>query len=295
MIQFFNRSKGTVDTEDVYGEDWLRLIYEKPLGKLLLWVAVKRAWFSRWYGWRMSRPSSKARIRPFIQKYKLDENEFETDPESFKSFNDFFSRKLKPNARPIPTTNDIVVFPADGRHLGIQTLVASEGFYVKGQQFDLPKLFQSEELAERFDKGSLIISRLCPVDYHRFHAPVSGKVSEERLINGSLYSVNPIALRKRISIFWENKRYLCMIDSESHGKVAQFIVGATCVGSATFTYSRNQLVKKGEELGYFSFGGSSVVTLFEQDRLRISNDLREHTKANIETYAKMGDELGRSA
>ena len=295
MIQFFNRSKGTVETEHVYGENWLRVIYEKPLGTLLLWGAVRRAWFSRWYGWRMSRPSSKARIRPFIHKYKLDENEFAADTESFKSFNDFFSRKLKPKARPIPKTNEVAVFPADGRHLGIQTLGKSEGFYVKGQQFDLPKLFQSEELAERFDKGSLIISRLCPVDYHRFHAPVSGKMSEERLINGSLYSVNPIALRKNISIFWENKRYLCLIDSELYGNVAQFIVGATCVGSATFTYSRNQFVKKGEELGYFSFGGSCVVTLFEQGRLRISDDLRLHNEANIETYAKMGDELGRSA
>ena len=294
MIRFFNRSKGTVESEDVYGENWLKLIYEKPLGKLLLWVAVKRALFSRWYGWRMNRPSSKERIRPFIHKYNLDENEFAADPESFKSFNEFFSRKLKPKARPIPKTNDVVVFPADGRHLGIQSLAANEGFYVKGQQFDLPKLFQSEELARRFDKGSLIISRLCPVDYHRFHAPVSGKMSEERLINGSLYSVNPIALRKNISIFWENKRYLCMIDSESYGTVAQFIVAATCVGSATFTYSRNQLVKKGEELGYFSFGGSSVVTLFEQHRLRISDDLREYTEANIETYARMGDELGRA-
>ena len=74
MIQFFNRSKGTVETEDVYGENWLRLIYEKPLGTLLLWVAVKRVWFSRWYGWRMSRPSSKERIGPFIQQYNLDEN-----------------------------------------------------------------------------------------------------------------------------------------------------------------------------------------------------------------------------
>ena len=126
MIQFFNRSKGTVETEDVYGEDWLRLIYENPLGTLLLWVAVKRAWFSRWYGWRMSLPSSKERIGPFIQKYNLDENEFAADPESFKSFNDFFSRKLKPKARPIQKTNEVVVFPADGRHLGIQTLAASE-------------------------------------------------------------------------------------------------------------------------------------------------------------------------
>ena len=85
-----------------------------------------------------------------------------------------------------------------------------------------------------------------------------------------------------------------MIDSDYHGKVAQFIVGATCVGSATFTFSQNQLVKKGEELGYFSFGGSSVLTLFEKDRLRISEDVQQHSQANIETYAKMGEEMGRA-
>ncbi len=294
MIQFFNRSKGTVETERVYGENWLKLIYDNPFGKLLLWAAVKKSWFSRWYGWRMSQPASKARIRPFIRKYKLDEEEFDSDPEGFRSFNEFFSRKLKPDARPIEQENAVAVFPADGRHLGVQDLSANLGFYVKGQKFDLPKLFQSEELAGRFRKGSLIISRLCPVDYHRFHAPVSGKISEARLINGSLFSVNPIALRKRLSVFWENKRYLCMIDSDYHGKVAQFIVGATCVGSATFTFSQNQCVKKGEELGYFSFGGSSVLTLFEKDRLRISEDVQQHSQANIETYAKMGEEMGRA-
>ena len=294
MIQFFNRSKGTVETECVYGENWLKLIYDNPFGKLLLWAAVKKSWFSRWYGWRMSQPASKARIRPFIRKYKLDEEEFDSDPEGFRSFNEFFSRKLKPDARPIEQENAVAVFPADGRHLGVQDLSANLGFYVKGQKFDLPKLFQSEELAGRFRKGSLIISRLCPVDYHRFHAPVSGKISEARLINGSLFSVNPIALRKRLSVFWENKRYLCMIDSDYHGKVAQFIVGATCVGSATFTFSQNQRVNKGEELGYFSFGGSSVLTLFEKDRLRISEDVQQHSQANIETYAKMGEEMGRA-
>ena len=294
MIQFFNRSKGTVETERVYGENWLKLIYDNPFGKLLLWAAVKKSWFSRWYGWRMSQPASKARIRPFIRKYKLDEEEFDSDPEGFRSFNEFFSRKLKPDARPIEQENAVAVFPADGRHLGVQDLSANLGFYVKGQKFDLPKLFQSDELAGRFRKGSLIISRLCPVDYHRFHAPVSGKISEARLINGSLFSVNPIALRKRLSVFWENKRYLCMIDSDYHGKVAQFIVGATCVGSATFTFSQNQRVEKGEELGYFSFGGSSVLTLFEKDRLRISEDVRQHSQANIETYAKMGEEMGRA-
>lgn len=294
MIQFFNRSKGTVETERVYGENWLKLIYDNPFGKLLLWAAVKKSWFSRWYGWRMSQPASKARIRPFIRKYKLDEEEFDSDPEGFRSFNEFFSRKLKPDARPIEQENAVAVFPADGRHLGVQDLSANLGFYVKGQKFDLPKLFQSEELAGRFRKGSLIISRLCPVDYHRFHAPVSGKISEARLINGSLFSVNPIALRKRLSVFWENKRYLCMIDSDYHGKVAQFIVGATCVGSATFTFSQNQRVEKGEELGYFSFGGSSVLTLFEKDRLRISEDVQQHSQANIETYAKMGEEMGRA-
>ena len=291
-IKFRNRVNGKVESEKVYGDKWLSLIYGTSFGKIPLWLAIKRAWFSNWYGKRMDSSKSKEKIFPFIKKFDLDENEFLLNPNEFKSFNEFFSRKLKENVRPIDQSSNSIIFPADGRHIGIQDLSKIERIFVKGQNFNLSALFQSDKLAHRYREGTLVISRLCPVDYHRFHFPVSGIASKPSLINGSLSSVNPIALRKNISIFWENKRFLSFIDNERIGKVACFLVGATCVGSVNTTCKLPASVIKGEELGYFLFGGSSVLTLYEKNSVKLADDLLESTASGLELYARMGDVLG---
>jgi len=291
-IRYMHRYKGCMETELVLGDRWLKIIYASPFGRLPLWLAIKRAWFSKWYGRKMSHPESKSRIAPFIREFQVDEEELAEPVETHGCFNDFFIRKLKKEARPICEGSDEIAFPADGRHLGFQRISETSSIFVKGQNFDLPSLFGSQELAKPYEKGSLVISRLCPVDYHRFHFPVDGFASKPDLINGPLYSVNPIALRKNISILWENKRYLNFCDSPQVGRVAQFLVGATCVGSVTLTADLPCEVSKGEEFGYFSFGGSTVLTLFEENKVTLSNDLLECSSRCIELYARMGDEMG---
>ncbi|MBT3668039.1 MAG: phosphatidylserine decarboxylase [Opitutae bacterium] len=291
-INFKNRETGCIETEKVYGGNWLSFIYGTPLGKLSLWAAIQRSWFSKWYGRKMDSIKSKEKILPFISEFNLDENEFLKKSSEFESFNDFFSRELKENARPINQSVDSVVFPADGRHIGIQNLSKVERIFVKGQKFDLDALFQSEELAKGYKGGSMVISRLCPVDYHRFHFPISGTASESKLINGSLFSVNPIALRKNIGIFWQNKRYLSFIRNSAVGNVACFLVGATCVGSVKISAQVPAQVKKGEEMGYFRFGGSSVLTLYEKGTIKLAGDLLDSTASGMELYAKMGEPLG---
>lgn len=292
-IRYLHREKGTIENELVYGDRWLRLVYENPVGKPILWTLAKRAWFSRWYGRRMDKNSSKAKIKPFIAKYNLNEDEFETKPENFNSFNDFFSRKLKLSARPITQDEKSAVFPADGRHLGFPCISTTDGIFVKGQKFNLPELFQSKELSKPYFNGSIVLSRLCPVDYHRFHFPVDGIISDNSLLNGSLFSVNPIALRKNLGIVWHNKRYLSFLDTKKFGKVAQFLIGATFVGSVTITCPFQKEVKKGDEFGFFSFGGSSVLTLFEKGRIKLSEDLVSSSRKGMEMYAKVGDEMGQ--
>ena len=291
-IRYMHRYDGCIREEKVYGQKWLNLIYGSPLGALPLWVAIKRTWFSNWYGRKMSRPESKSKISGFIREFDLDESEFAAPANSFASFNEFFSRKLKAGARPICDEPGTLAFPADGRHLGFSNLALTSSIFVKGQRFDLSGLFQSEELAKPYENGSLVISRLCPVDYHRFHFPIHGHASQPKLINGFLYSVNPIALRKEIAIFWQNKRFLSFVETENAGRVAQFLVGATCVGSVSFTANLPRTVGKGEEFGYFSFGGSSVLTLFEEGKVSLSPDLLEHSSNGIELYARMGDRMG---
>lgn len=291
-IKFKNRYDGSIRTEKVYGEKWLNLIYGNPLGTIPLWFAIKRTWFSRWYGRKMSLPESKSKIGSFIREYELDESEFLASANSYQSFNQFFSRKLNREARPINEDSESITFPADGRHMGFDNLSTSSSIFIKGQSFDLAALFESTEMAKKYENGSLVISRLCPVDYHRFHFPSSGMASANNLINGFLYSVNPIALRKNISIFWQNKRYLSFVENDNTGMVAIFLVGATCVGSVSITAQLPGQVDKGEELGYFSFGGSCVLTLFEEGKVSLSADLVDCSAKGIELYARMGDTMG---
>ncbi len=138
----------------------------------------------------------------------------------------------------------------------------------------------------------MIISRLCPVDYHRFHFPVAGVPGKTIFINGPLYSVNPIALRQNIHIFAENKRAWCRIDSAKFGSVIMFEIGATCVGSFEYTYTPGKPVNKGDEKGFFKFGGSSTILLFEKNRIRLAEDLLENSSQGRELYARIGDFLG---
>lgn len=291
-IRFHNRYTGQEDVENVYGEAFLRWTYETQLGKLGLWLLAKRAIFSHWYGWSMSRPASAERIAPFIEQYGLDDADFLDPVTSYQSFNDFFYRRLKPSARPLVKGDSTIALPADARHLGLDDLSTVDGLFAKGQFFDTQALLGSADLAERYRRGTAVISRLCPVDYHRFHSPVAGQIIEQHLINGPLYSVNPIALRKSMGYLWENKRVISVIETPDLGQVVFIAIGATCVGSISMTAKARDSVQKGDELGYFAFGGSCVITLFEEERVKLADDLAQHGAKQLEVYAKVGDLLG---
>lgn len=291
-VTYYNRRTRLIETEAIYGEKFLRWACERPLGRAALWLLVKRAVFSRWYGWRMNRPASRGRIGSFIASYGISENEFLEDWKGMPNFNAFFARKLKPAARPVAPEKSAVIFPADGRHLVISDLAADEGIFVKGARFDLRALLGDDALASRHAGGAALISRLCPVDYHRFHFPGEGVPGDARLINGPLYSVNPIALRVRPSILWENKRFITRHETPQWGVVLLIEVGATCVGTVRQTYRPGEAVEKGAEKGFFLFGGSCVITIFEPGRIRFAEDLVENSRQGREVYALMGDVAG---
>jgi len=293
-IRYFHRYKKTIETELVYGGDWLRWTYETSLGQLALQVLVRRAILSRYYGWRMSMRASANKVLPFIVDYDMDVDEFAKKPLTFKTFNEFFYRALKEGARPIAPGDNIAVLPADGRHLAFQELDATDGFYAKGQKFSLASFLGDAALAAEFAGGAMLISRLCPVDYHRFHFPVGGVPAEPRLINGWLYSVSPIALRRNLAYLWANKRMVTLVDSPVFGRVAVCEIGATMVGSIFQTFTPGRAVAKGEEKGLFKFGGSCVVTLFKKGRIGFDADLVKSSADQVEVYARMGDRLGEA-
>ncbi|NBX01052.1 phosphatidylserine decarboxylase [bacterium] len=290
-----NRHTGATEVEQVYGENWLKRIYGNPLGSIALHAVVKRAFFSQLYGFAMDQPSSRKRIEPFVQKYGLNIAEFANpDLKSYTNFNEFFYRKLKPSARPIDNRENIAVLPADGRHLGFQNVATTQGVFAKGQRLDISTLVGDCELGQRYAQGSLVCSRLCPVDYHRFHFPVSGIPQAPVPLSGSLYSVNPLALRRNVSYLWRNKRQRVSINTPSFGLVTLVSIGATNVGSIVETYQPGVAVTKGDEKGYFRFGGSFIATLFEPGRIKIAEDLLEAGETGQELYAHMGSPLGQS-
>ncbi len=292
-IRFKNRYTGQIETEAVYGEAWLRWTYNSSLGRIARSLVVARPWFSRWYGKRMDRPESRERIAPFIREYNINTDEFADPPDSFQTFNEFFHRRLRPDARPIDPDPATIVFPADGRHLGFHDLSAAEQFYVKGQRFNLREFVGTDPLFVRYRGGAAIFSRLCPVDYHRFHFPIAGTPRKPRLVNGFLWSVSPLALRRNLAYLWRNRRWLCEIDVPFLGRVLMTEIGATNVGSVEFTFTPDRPVAKGAEKGYFRFGGSAILTLFEPGAVRLADDLLHATNEGLELYARVGDVAGR--
>jgi phosphatidylserine decarboxylase len=293
-VRFINRYTGAVETEPVPGEGWLRWLYETSTGQVALHALVKRSLLSCWYGSRMDRPSSRARIEPFVAQFGIDASQFSLPPSAYLSFNHFFHRALAEGVRPIDPGDSSVVFPADGRHLAFENVDAADGFLVKGDKFTVAELLAEAGTAADFKGCSMLISRLCPSDYHRFHFACGGVAGIARLVRGSLFSVNPIALRRNVRYLAQNKRVVTMLKSDSLGQVAIVEIGATMVGGIVQTYAPGA-VRKGDEKGYFKFGGSCVITLFGQGRVKFARDVLENTAAGLETYAKFGDRVGMAS
>ena len=291
-IQYWHRAKKTIETEKIHGEPWLRFVYENPVGRFTLWLIVRRALFTQYFAWRMNRRYSANLVLPFIVEHDIDVDDFVKSAFVFKTFNEFFYRALKPERRPIAEGERVAVLPADGRHLVFPDVDIADGFYVKGMKFTVAELLDDPALAGKFAGGSMLISRLAPPDYHRFHFPVDGSPDETKCIEGWLYSVHPIALRRNLRYLIDNRREVTLIKSPVVGEVAMVEIGATCVGRITQSFVPGRAVRKGEEKGMFSYGGSCVITLFARGRIRFDADLIEQSRQQRETYAKMGDRLG---
>ncbi len=148
-------------------------------------------------------------------------------------------------------------------------------------------------MASLFEGGSLAVFRLAPQDYHRYHFPVNGILTETRQIDGPLYTVNPIAVNK-VDVFTENQRTVSIFDSVEFGKVAFVCVGATLVGSIVHTHPLQQQFAKGDEFGFFQFGGSTTILLFQKGRIEYDADLLQHSGRSIEVLLKMGERIGHA-
>ncbi|XP_028753186.1 phosphatidylserine decarboxylase proenzyme 2 isoform X2 [Neltuma alba] len=279
----------------------MRAIYQSKVGLGLINVGVKEILqsISESQGNKMNSPESAADIPKFIELFKDQINMAEVkDPlDKFKTFNEFFIRELKPGSRPIDSfeRDDVAVCAADCRLMAFKSVDESLRFWIKGRKFSVQGLLGKEISSSAFVDGTIVIFRLAPQDYHRFHLPVSGKIEQFVDIPGCLYTVNPIAVNsKYCNVFTENKRVVSIISTVDFGKVAFVAIGATMVGSITFTKKRGDHVKKGDEFGYFSFGGSTVICVFEKNSIVIDEDLLANSARSLETLVRVGMRLGVS-
>ena len=294
-IIYIDRQTGQKKVERIYKEKGLRLLYgDSWLSSLVRPLLTQWPFFSLFYGCLQNQRSSARYIRPFIQKFSVDEKEFLEQVSSFRSFNDFFIRRLKPEARPLAPMADVAIIPADGRYYFYENLATCDGFLVKGQKFYLEELLQDSSLAEAYREGSMVLARLAPSDYHRFHFPCDCLPGETRLINGLLYSVNPLAVKKNIHILSQNKRTLCELETPAFGRILDLEIGATSVGSIKQTYQPHHWQRKGDEKGYFEFGGSALILLFPPRAILFDADLLSATKQGLEIRCLMGQSMGRS-
>jgi len=289
QIRFVHRETGELRVERVYGERELRFLYETWLGAALLNAFIKRPWFSHIAGWLKRSRWSRREIPGFIRRYEIDDTESEFPAASYTSLDAFFTRRLKPETRPVDRNPNHVVAPAEGRVLAFAE-VPGTSLEVKGRTVDI------EDLAgglNGFKPGAVFIIRLAPCDYHRFHFPIDCNASGAVPVGCTLHSVHPIALNAGAPSF-RNKRMVSTLSDTVCGRMLQIEVGALTVGSIVQT-AKHGPSKKGQEKGYFRFGGSTVILLTEHGRVVPDEDLVNATANGHETLVKVGTRIARTA
>ena len=161
---------------------------------------------------------------------------------------------------------------------------------MKGSDLTPELLLGRADLARDFEGGPLLIARLCPLDYHRFHFPDDGRTRESYQVHGRLHSVNPLALKYRSEIFFTNERHVSCLETRHLGRLAYIEVGALAVGKIHQTHLQPEF-HRGDEKGYFLFGASTVIVLGQPGAWKPAQDLLDQTALKRETLVRLGEPL----
>lgn len=287
-IEYIDRTTGEKVVESVMGDKALRFAYETLLGRTLWPVLFGSKLVSALMGRRYDSPRSRKAIRSLAAIPGCNADEAEKPVADYASFNDFFTRRLKPGARP---TGDGVVSPADGRLMLYLAADADKPFPLKGAVRSLRTVFADDAPGGLYD---IAVVRLAPVDYHRFHFPCACRTPDPvRVIPGKYHSVNPIALLRYPDVYADNERQIVACDAD-FGRFWLVDVGAFGVGTIIQTYSGDAHAK-GDEKGYFKFGGSTVILVTRTGALTYDNDLVRNSAAGIETRVRCGERIATPA
>lgn len=291
-ITIYNRRSGRFETERVYGRKWMDLFYGTPWGRAITGWLLCRHPLSKLYGRLQQHPLSRTKIENFVTQYGIDLSEVRVPPNGFSSFNDFFIRQLKPRARPIDSNPAAMTSPADAR-LSVFPIARDRRLTVKGASISLPQLLGGAGQDDAFLGGTCLIYRLAPCDYHRFGHVDDGTQKPIHIIEGPLHSVNPLALRHKPDVHCTNYRHWCEIETPRWGTIIQVEVGAMMVGSVVQFQPDGGPCRRGQEKGYFQFGGSTVIVLVASNRVLVDDDILENSHKGIEVLVRYGEQVGK--
>jgi phosphatidylserine decarboxylase len=226
-------------------------------------------------------------IKRFIENNGIDMSQYEKA--DYKSFNDFFTRKIVAEKRPVCSDENALISPCDGR-LSAYKINENSEFYIKKSRYQVKDLIVGNRQAPDYNGGVCMIFRLCVDDYHRYGNIDNGKIVENKYVQGKLHTVRPIAVN-RYPVFIQNSREYTIIDTENFGRIAQIEVGALMIGKIK-NHHKYGRVTRGSEKGMFLYGGSTIVLLFEKDKVEIPEEYFKATQQDIETRVKYGSKIG---
>lgn len=277
------KTKKTIDLKDSCS---LRFLYNTKLGRIILKLFIgKKA--SILFGKLTNTKLSKLFIKRFIKKHNINIEEYEE--KEYKSFNDFFIRKIKKGKRPFDNKKEIFPSVADSNLTAYQ-ITKDLKLKIKNSIYDVEELIKDKNKLEKYNNGICLVFRLCADNYHRYIYPDNGTLKKTYHIEGLLHTVQPIAL-SRYKVFIENDREVSILKTENFGDIAYIEVGALNVGKIHNTSKKS--FKKGEEKGYFSFGGSTIILLIEKDKIKVDEDIIKNTKEDIETKVLQGESIAK--
>lgn len=277
---------GNVITNGEDQNNLLKKLYGTFLGRCALKILVCK-FVSDLGGWYMGSRLSKHRVVPFVEKNQIDMTQYEQ--REFSSYNDFFTRRILDGKRPYVNDENVLISPADSK-LSCYKIDQDSRFMIKDTMYSLGDLLADEKLASKYLNGYCMIFRLTVDDYHRYSFIDDGKVIGDKYIPGKFHTVNPIA-NDYYPIYKQNSRSYTIIESKNFGEMIQMEVGAMMVGKIV-----NHQIKechRGEEKGYFEFGGSTVIILLKENQVVIDQDIIDNTNHDKETVVKLGETIGK--
>lgn len=290
-MKYADRS-GRIQGGDTFQDRALKILYGSLAGRLLLKPLIHPS-ISRIGGHFLDSPLSAFLIKPFIRSNGISLKGCETPAGgAYGSFNDFFTRSIIPQARPFHPDPAILCSPCDGL-ASAYPITVKQRLSIKHTEYTVAQLLRDEKLATRYEGGTALVIRLTVSDYHRYAYIDNGLRSPYRSIPGFLHTVNPAACC--LPIYKENAREYALLKSSNFGTLIMMEVGAMMVGKIVNhhkAYTRLE-VFRGQEKGYFAFGGSTVLLLFEPGRVSIDKDILRNTALDIETKVRMGEAIGK--